>query len=114
MMVALGSVRVLEILSQATNVVAKGEVLQLMNAGNPDIGESDYLAVIQRKTAKLFEAAAQLGAVLGDAAPEREAALPPTGSISGSRSSSSTTCSTIRATSRRSARISATISPKAR
>ncbi len=46
-----------------------------MNAGNPDIDESDYLAVIQRKTAKLFEAAAQLGAVLGDAAPEREAAL---------------------------------------
>jgi len=75
MMVALGSVRVLEILSQATNVVAKGEVLQLMNAGNPDIDESDYLGVIQRKTAKLFEAAAQLGAVLGGADPEREAAL---------------------------------------
>ena len=75
MMVALGSVRVLEILSQATNVVAKGEVLQLMNAGNPDIDEADYLAVIQRKTAKLFEASAQLGAVLGSATPEREAAL---------------------------------------
>ena len=75
MMVALGSVRVLEILSQATNVVAKGEVLQLMNAGNPDIDESVYLGVIQRKTAKLFEAAAQLGAVLGGADAEREAAL---------------------------------------
>ena len=46
-----------------------------MNAGNPDIDEADYLGVIQRKTAKLFEAAAQLGAVLGAAAPEREAAL---------------------------------------
>ncbi len=46
-----------------------------MNSGNPNLDESAYLAVIQRKTAKLFEAAAQLGAVLGGAAPEREAAL---------------------------------------
>jgi octaprenyl-diphosphate synthase len=75
LMVGVGSVRVLEILSDATNVIAEGEVLQLMNSGNPDLDESAYLAVIQRKTAKLFEAAAQLGAVLGGAAPEREAAL---------------------------------------
>jgi octaprenyl-diphosphate synthase len=75
LMVSVGSVRVLEILSRATNVIAEGEVLQLMNSGNPHLDEVAYLAVIQRKTAKLFEAATQLGAVLGDAAPEREAAL---------------------------------------
>ncbi|HET7097330.1 MAG TPA: polyprenyl synthetase family protein [Casimicrobiaceae bacterium] len=75
LMVGVGSVRVLEILSQATNVIAEGEVMQLMNSGNPNLDESAYLTVIQRKTAKLFEAAAQLGAVLGGAPPEREAAL---------------------------------------
>ena len=66
-MVGVGSLRVLEILSNATNVIAEGEVLQLINSGNPDLDEGAYLAVIQRKTAKLFEAAAQLGAVLGGA-----------------------------------------------
>jgi octaprenyl-diphosphate synthase len=75
LMVGVGSVRVLEILSEATNVIAEGEVLQLMNSGNPNLDEAAYLGVIQRKTAKLFEAAAQLGAVLGGATPEREAAL---------------------------------------
>jgi octaprenyl-diphosphate synthase len=75
LMVGVGSVRVLEILSAATNVIAEGEVLQLMNSGNPGLGEAAYLTVIQRKTAKLFEAAAQLGAVLGGASAEREAAL---------------------------------------
>jgi octaprenyl-diphosphate synthase len=75
LMVGVGSVRVLEILSDATNVIAEGEVLQLMNSGNPNLDEAAYLTVIQRKTAKLFEAAAQLGAVLGRASPEREAAL---------------------------------------
>ena len=75
LMVSVGSMRVLEILSQATNVIAEGEVLQLMNSGNPDLDEAAYFAVIQRKTAKLFEAAAQLGAILGGAAPEREVAL---------------------------------------
>ena len=65
LMVGAGSMRVLEILSQATNVIAEGEVLQLMNSGNPDLDEAAYLTVIHRKTAKLFEAAAQLGAVLG-------------------------------------------------
>ena len=75
LMVSVGSMRVLEILSEATNVIAEGEVLQLMNTRNPDLDEAAYLRVIQRKTAKLFEAAAQLGAVLGGADPEREAAL---------------------------------------
>jgi octaprenyl-diphosphate synthase len=75
LMVGVGSVRVLEILSEATNVIAEGEVMQLMNSGNPNLDEAAYLTVIQRKTAKLFEAAAQLGAVLGGAPLEREAAL---------------------------------------
>jgi octaprenyl-diphosphate synthase len=74
-MVAQGSLRVLEILSSATNVIAQGEVLQLINSGDPDLTEDAYLAVIQRKTAKLFEAAAQLGAVVGDAPPAVETTL---------------------------------------
>jgi octaprenyl-diphosphate synthase len=75
LMVGLGSVRILEILSNATNVIAEGEVLQLMNSGNPDLDEKSYLEVILRKTAKLFEASAQIGAVIAGADPEREAAL---------------------------------------
>ena len=75
MMVGQGRIRVLQILSDATNVIAEGEVLQLMNAGNTDLTEHTYLEVIQRKTAKLFEAAARLGAVLGEAPAEQEDAL---------------------------------------
>ena len=75
LMVGTGRMRVLEILADATNVIAEGEVLQLINSGDPDLDESAYLAVIQRKTAKLFEAAAQLGALLGGASPATEAAL---------------------------------------
>jgi octaprenyl-diphosphate synthase len=75
LMVGVGSMRVLEIVSNATNVIAEGEVLQLVHAGDPSLDEARYLGVIQRKTAKLFEAAAQLGAVLAGAPAEREAAL---------------------------------------
>ena len=75
LMVTVESVRVLQILSDATNVIAEGEVLQLLNSGNPDVDERGYLDVIRRKTAKLFEAAAQLGAVLGGAGSELEHAL---------------------------------------
>jgi octaprenyl-diphosphate synthase len=75
LMVTTESVAVLKILSDATNVIAEGEVLQLLNSGDPDVDEQQYLAVIRRKTAKLFEAAAQLGAVLGHAGPELEDAL---------------------------------------
>ena len=67
MMVGVKRMRVLEILADTTNVIAEGEVLQLMNAGDANLAEDDYLNVIQRKTARLFEAAARLGAVLGDA-----------------------------------------------
>ena len=67
LIVTVENMRVLQILSNATNVIAEGEVLQLMNSGNPDVDEQSYLEVIRRKTAKLFEAAAQLGAVLAGA-----------------------------------------------
>ncbi len=72
LMVGTGRMRVLEILSDATNVIAEGEVLQLMHAGDASVDEDTYVEVIQRKTAKLFEASARLGAVLGgtDAATE--------------------------------------------
>jgi octaprenyl-diphosphate synthase len=72
MMVSVGSMRVMEILSEATNVIAEGEVLQLMNCNDADVDPPRYLQVVRYKTAKLFEAAARLGAVLagGDAAAE--------------------------------------------
>jgi octaprenyl-diphosphate synthase len=75
LMVGVNRMRVLEILADATNVIAEGEVLQLMNAGNVALDEASYFEVIERKTAKLFEAAAQLGAVLGGADAEREEAF---------------------------------------
>jgi octaprenyl-diphosphate synthase len=64
MMVEVGSMKVMEILSNATNIIAEGEVLQLMNCHEPNTTEERYLEVIRFKTAKLFEAAAQLGGVL--------------------------------------------------
>jgi len=64
MMVSVNSMRVLEILAEATNVIAEGEVLQLMNMHDPDLTVESYLRVIRYKTAKLFEASARLGAVL--------------------------------------------------
>jgi octaprenyl-diphosphate synthase len=64
MMAAIGSQRVMEIMAEATNVIAEGEVLQLMNCHDPDTDEARYLQVIRFKTAKLFEAAARLGAIL--------------------------------------------------
>ena len=64
MMVTVQSMRVMEILAETTNRIAEGEVLQLLNVHDPDTTEEGYLEVIYRKTAKLFEAAAQLGAVL--------------------------------------------------
>lgn len=67
MMVAVGEPRVMEILADATNVIAEGEVLQLLNMHDPDVTEERYLQVIRSKTAKLFEAAAQLGALIGGA-----------------------------------------------
>jgi len=67
MMVSLGRLDILDILADATNVIAEGEVLQLMNMHDPDISVEDYLRVIRFKTAKLFEASARLGATLAGA-----------------------------------------------
>jgi octaprenyl-diphosphate synthase len=72
MMVSVNRMRVLAVLSDATNVIAEGEVLQLMNMHDADLSVAEYLKVIRFKTAKLFEASARLGAVLSDAAPEVE------------------------------------------
>ncbi|MET0518280.1 MAG: octaprenyl diphosphate synthase [Burkholderiaceae bacterium] len=69
MMVSADSMRVLDVLAEATNVIAEGEVLQLMNMHDPDITVDSYLRVIRYKTAKLFEASARLGAVLAGATP---------------------------------------------
>jgi len=75
MMVGVDSMRVLQVLADATNVIAEGEVMQLMNCHNPEIDEAGYLAVIRCKTAKLFEAATRLGAILGGATPAQEEAM---------------------------------------
>jgi len=75
MMVGVDSMRVLEVLADATNVIAEGEVMQLMNCHNPDMDENGYLEVIRCKTAKLFEAATRLGAVLGGAPRGEEDAI---------------------------------------
>lgn len=74
MMVSVNRMRVLEVLADATNVIAEGEVLQLMNMHDPDIAVSEYLRVIRFKTAKLFEASARLGAVLAEAPSDIEEA----------------------------------------
>lgn len=75
MMVGAGSVRVMEILADATNTIAEGEVLQLLNCNDADIDEARYLQVIHYKTAKLFEAATRLGAILGNASATDEEAM---------------------------------------
>ncbi len=72
MMVSANSMRVLEVLADATNVIAEGEVLQLMNMHDPDLSVEDYLRVIRFKTAKLFEASARIGALLAGAASDVE------------------------------------------
>src|ERR1700754_1832417 len=69
MMVSVERMRVLAVLEDATNVIAEGEVLQLMNMYDPDLAVNDYLRVIRFKTAKLFEASARIGAVLAGASP---------------------------------------------
>jgi octaprenyl-diphosphate synthase len=75
MIVEAGSLRVMKVLADATNVIAEGEVLQLLNVHDPDTDEEKYLTVIRYKTAKLFEAATQVGAIIGGASAEVERAL---------------------------------------
>src|SRR5688572_31305947 len=64
MMVEVDDMRVMQVLAEATNTIAAGEVMQLIGSHDPDVDEARYLEVIRRKTAKLFEAAARLGSVL--------------------------------------------------
>jgi octaprenyl-diphosphate synthase len=66
MMVQVGQMRIMDVLADATNTIAEGEVLQLMNCGDPETTEARYLQVIYRKTGKLFEAGMQIGAILAD------------------------------------------------
>ncbi|BAP57844.1 octaprenyl diphosphate synthase [Thioploca ingrica] len=75
MMVEVRNMRVMEILSAATNIIAEGEVLQLLNCHEPSTTEAQYLQVIRSKTAKLFEAAAQLGAIISEQPNQYEQAM---------------------------------------
>ncbi len=75
MMVAVNDMRIMRVLSDATNIIAEGEVLQLMNCHDADLDETGYLQVIRYKTAKLFEAAAQVGAIIGGASTAIEQAM---------------------------------------
>jgi len=72
MMVDAQNMRVMQVLADATNVIAEGEVMQLMNMHNAELDEAGYLQVIRSKTAKLFEASARVGAILADSTPETE------------------------------------------
>ena len=74
MMVEPGSMRIMQVLADATNIIAEGEVLQLMNMHDASLDEAAYLLVIRSKTAKLFEASARLAAILAQASSDIEAA----------------------------------------
>ncbi|MGH1430224.1 MAG: octaprenyl diphosphate synthase [Neptuniibacter sp.] len=74
-MVEIGSMEIMEVISNATNVIAEGEVLQLLNTKNPDTTEEAYMQVILGKTAMLFEAATESGAILADADKQEQEAL---------------------------------------
>lgn len=75
MMVSLKSMRIMDILANATNEISEGEVLQLMNCNDPDTTEQSYFDVIYGKTARLFEAATQLSAIIAGADPATEQAM---------------------------------------
>jgi octaprenyl-diphosphate synthase len=75
MMVEVQDMRVMQVMADATNTIAEGEVLQLLNCNDPDVSEDRYLHVIRYKTAKLFEAAGRLGAIVSRASPDVEEGL---------------------------------------
>ncbi|MCV2509183.1 MAG: polyprenyl synthetase family protein, partial [Neisseriaceae bacterium] len=75
LMVSANNMKLMKVMSDATNIIATGEVMQLINIGNTAITKDEYLQVIENKTAKLFEAAAQIGGILGNANPKEEEAL---------------------------------------
>lgn len=74
-MVEIGRMEIMQVISHATTIIAEGEVLQLLNQRNPDTSEESYLQVILGKTAMLFEAATQVGAILADSSAEDREAL---------------------------------------
>lgn len=74
-LVQIGDMRIMEIIADTTNKIAEGEVLQLINKNNPDSSEQNYMQVIQNKTAILFQAAAQCGAIVADATSTQQLAL---------------------------------------
>lgn len=75
MMVGLNNMRVMQVLADTTNTIAEGEVLQLLNAHDPDTDEERYFTVIRYKTAELFQAAARLGAIVANATPQQEQSM---------------------------------------
>lgn len=75
MMVDAGSLRIMEVLSDATNIIAEGEVQQLLNRHDAETTQERYLQVVRNKTAKLFEAAGQIGAILNERSPAEEQAM---------------------------------------
>jgi len=75
MLVAIGNMAIMRIIANTTNIISEGEVQQLINAGNPDATEENYLEVIRKKTAQLFDAAAETGAVLAGASPTQQASM---------------------------------------
>lgn len=75
MLVAIGNMDIMKIIADTTNIISEGEVQQLINAGNPDTTEAAYNEVIRKKTAQLFDAAAETGAVLAGATTEQQNAM---------------------------------------
>lgn len=75
MMVEVNNMRIMQVLADATNTIAEGEVLQLLNCRDPNVNEENYLQVIRYKTAKLFEAATRLGAILSNVSLEEEESI---------------------------------------
>lgn len=75
MLVAIDDMNIMKIIADTTNIISEGEVQQLINAGNPDTTEEAYNEVIRKKTAQLFDAAAETGAVLAGATPEQQSAM---------------------------------------
>jgi len=84
MMVGLDSMRVMEVLADTTNTIAEGEVQQLLNMGDPEVNQQRYMQVIENKTAKLFEAACRLAAIISDQPTETEDSLAKYGNRLGS------------------------------
>jgi len=75
MMVGLDSMRIMEVLADTTNTISEGEVQQLLNMGDPEIDQTQYMQVIENKTAKLFEAACRLAAIISDQSPKTQTAI---------------------------------------